>query len=72
MELYERERDSGTIIDELRQAIAASGLTVYRIAKGTGVSPGVLSRFVRGERSLTMETAAKLCTFLNLHLVKVP
>jgi transcriptional regulator with XRE-family HTH domain len=57
-----------TIVDQLRRAIADSGQTEYAIAKGSGVSQSVLSRFVRGERSIGMETAAKLCQYLKLDL----
>jgi plasmid maintenance system antidote protein VapI len=59
-----------TIIDQLQKAIAASGETEYAIAKASGVDTGVLSRFVRGERSITLATAAKLCSHLGLRLSK--
>jgi plasmid maintenance system antidote protein VapI len=65
-------RKSGlTIIHELREAMADSGLTEYRIAKDSGVPQPVLNRFLRGERGISLETAAKLCTYLGLHLVRV-
>jgi transcriptional regulator with XRE-family HTH domain len=58
-----------TIVDQLRKAIADSGETEYAIAKGSGVSQSVVNRFVHGERSISLETAAKLCSYLNLDLV---
>jgi plasmid maintenance system antidote protein VapI len=57
-----------TIIDQLRKAIETSDESVYAIAKATGVPQSVLSRFVRGERGITFETAAKLAAYLKLRL----
>ncbi len=56
------------LVDELRKAILNSGETEYRVAKGSGVAQPVLNRFLRGERGITLETAAKLCKYLRLHL----
>ena len=41
----------------LRAAIAASGLTHYRLGKDAGVSPTVIDRFVSGERDLRLDMA---------------
>jgi plasmid maintenance system antidote protein VapI len=57
-----------TIADQLRKAIANSGASEYAIAKASEVDMGVLSRFVRGERTITLATAAKLCSHLGLRL----
>lgn len=57
-----------TIADQLRQAIAQSDETEYAIAKGSGVSQSVVNRFVHGERSIGIDTAAKLCAYLKLDL----
>jgi transcriptional regulator with XRE-family HTH domain len=57
-----------TIIDQLQRAILKSGETEYAIAKGSGVSQSVLSRFVSGERGISLETASKLCEYLKLEL----
>ena len=59
-----------TIVDQLRKAIADSGETEYAIAKGSGVSQSVVNRFVHGDRSISVETAAKLCVYLKLGLVR--
>jgi transcriptional regulator with XRE-family HTH domain len=58
-----------SIVEQLRQAIANSGQTEYAIAKGSGVSQSVVNRFVNGERGISLETAAKLCEYLDLDLV---
>jgi transcriptional regulator with XRE-family HTH domain len=57
-----------TIIDELRAAIRAVGLSQNELAKHCKIEQAVLSRFLADKRTLTLETAAKICTFLNLHL----
>ncbi len=73
MEPHKRKANLGTItiVDELRHAIETCGLTEYRIAKDAGIPQPVVNRFVRGERSISFETAAKLCAFLRLHLAKI-
>lgn len=58
------------IVDALRKAIRESGLTHYRIAKDAGISPDQLDRFIRRERSLTIDTAAKVADVLGLELTK--
>jgi transcriptional regulator with XRE-family HTH domain len=45
-----------------------SDVAEYAIAKGAGVSQSVLNRFMHGERSIGLETAAKLCEYLKLQL----
>jgi len=56
------------IQEQLRRAILAGPMTRYRLAKITGVTEGVLSQFVRRNRSITMDTAAKLAAVLGLEL----
>lgn len=59
---------SVNIETQLRQAILDAQISRYALAKATGVSQGILSRFVAGERSLTLTTAAKLADALGLEL----
>lgn len=61
-------KPAATLVDQLRAAIRDSGLTVYRLAKNSGVSQPVIDRFLTGERDIRLETAAKLATALNLEL----
>lgn len=56
---------------QLRAAIAKSGLSVYRLAKDSGVSQPVLCRFVNGQRDITLTTASKLAEALGLELKPV-
>ncbi|HOI37360.1 MAG TPA: helix-turn-helix domain-containing protein [Bacillota bacterium] len=52
----------------MKAAIARSGLSVFRLAKDSGVSQPVLCRFVNGQRGITLATAAKLVEALGLEL----
>ena len=56
--------------DQFRQAIADSGLSLYRVAKGSGIAYQVLHRFRRGERDLTLETASRLADFFGMRLTR--
>jgi transcriptional regulator with XRE-family HTH domain len=56
------------VCEQLREAVARSGKTLYRIAKDAGVSQPVLARFVRRERDVRAETFAKLAAALGLEL----
>ncbi len=63
-------RRNTTISQVLRKAIAESGKSLADLQRATGISDTVLSRFVRGERTLTLPTADKLARHLGLELVK--
>jgi transcriptional regulator with XRE-family HTH domain len=54
--------------DQLRQAIADSGITRYRISKATGINEAALGKFFHGERGLSLESIDKLAEFLKLEL----
>ena len=56
--------------DQLRQAIKDSGLTLYRIAKDSGIAYQVLHRFASGERDLTLKTATKLADYFGMRLTR--
>jgi transcriptional regulator with XRE-family HTH domain len=60
------------VIDQLRAAIVESGESQLSIATATGIDQGNLNRFVRSERSVSIETFAKLCQHLRLDLVSRP
>lgn len=59
-----------TVTEALRKAIDDSGSTIYRIAKDSGVSFSVVSRFHRGERDVTPATADRLAEYLDLELTQ--
>ena len=52
----------------IRRAVNDSGLSLNELAKRSGVSQPQLSRFMRGERSLTLDSAAKLFQYLGLRV----
>src|SRR5262245_16469785 len=56
------------IVAQLRQAIRGSGLSLNELGRRTGVTEGQLSRFLRGDRTLTLPAAAKVCLYLGLEL----
>lgn len=55
-----------TLKETLQRAIKTSKLSMYAISKQSGVSYGQLHRFMSGKRSISLETADTLMTFLNI------
>jgi DNA-binding phage protein len=56
------------IVTQLRQAIRDSKLSLNELGRRTGVSQGQLSRFLRGDRTLTLPAAASVCDYFGLEL----
>jgi len=63
--------NAGTLADDLKKAIAESGMTTYAIAKQCGISQIGIDRFVNGERDMRIETASKICHVLGYGLAKL-
>jgi transcriptional regulator with XRE-family HTH domain len=57
------------VTDQLKEAIRRSGESLNHLGRRAGVDDGSLSRFIRGERDLTLATADRLCKALGLKLV---
>ena len=57
-----------TLSEQLLEAIQDSGLSINAIAAAAGVPQPVLSRFVNGQRDLTLRTAEKLAEFFSMRL----
>jgi DNA-binding Xre family transcriptional regulator len=58
-----------TISDQLRAAVKARDVTLYRIAKDSEVNWSALQRFVDGTRpDIRISTVDKLCECLGLEL----
>ena len=55
-----------TLIREIKKC----GLSRYRIAKDNGISESQLSKLLKGERSLHVDTASKLLTYFGYELQK--
>jgi len=60
------------LLDEIREAIDASGKTRYRIAQESGIAESVLSRLMSGERGLSIDALEKLADYLGLEIVMRP
>ena len=54
--------------DSLRQTMLASGFTDYRISRMTGVHASISGRFVKGERGISLSTAAKIAEAVGVEL----
>jgi transcriptional regulator with XRE-family HTH domain len=66
-----KKPDRTTLPDGLRQALTNSGKTSYQLMADSGVSHGVILRFMKNERDIRLETAEKLAAAVGL-TVNVP
>ena len=57
-----------SLSDELRQAIERSGVSRYSIWQQTGIDQGSLSKFMDGERGLSIESIDQIAELLGLHI----
>jgi transcriptional regulator with XRE-family HTH domain len=57
-----------SFIDSIRQAVEASAMSRYRIAKLTGINQSQLSRFARGVAGLSMDGIDRLADVLGLEV----
>ena len=53
-----------------RKAIKESGLSMYEIARRSGITAAQLSYFMRSERGITLPTAEKIAAVIGLELTK--
>jgi transcriptional regulator with XRE-family HTH domain len=65
-----RQEKELAMIVQIREAIRSSGLSICELSRQSGVSQPQISRFVNGERTLSLPVAARLCEALKLHLVQ--
>lgn len=64
----EPKKGAPGLVQQLREAIQGSGQSLYQLSKASGIGRDRLSRFMRGERDLTLEAAEKICNALQLRL----
>ena len=50
----------------LQEFLQPMGISQYRLAKDIGVSPMRISKIVRGERSITADTALRLARYFGM------
>ena len=56
------------LVEQLRAAIRRSGESLNQLGQRAGIGRDRLSRFMRGERDLTLEAAEKIANALGLYL----
>lgn len=57
------------LADQLRDAIQESHRSDHDLAVAAKIAPSIVSRFMRGERGLTLDSLDALCEVLGLRLV---
>ena len=60
---------SMTISDEIRRAIKNCGASRYRISKATGVSEGMLSRFISRETDMSLRTLNRIAPIIGVRVI---
>jgi len=65
------KRSPAKLSDQIRQAVDASGLSRYRICKETGIDKGLMSRFMAGKGTLSMQTLDAVADLLRIQVVAV-
>jgi transcriptional regulator with XRE-family HTH domain len=63
-----RRKPPETLSDQLRALIQDARPSLYELAREAGVDRSVLSRFLAGRRTITLETADRLAAVLKLRL----
>jgi transcriptional regulator with XRE-family HTH domain len=61
-------KEKSGLVEQLRDAIRRSGHSLNQLSQQCGVGRDRLSRFMRGERDLTLEAAEKVCRVLHFEL----
>lgn len=57
------------VSDQLRKIIDGGELTRYRLSKLTGIGESALSKFMAGERGLSMKALDKIGAVLDLEVI---
>lgn len=65
------EQPTPTLADALRDAVRDSGLSYHDLARRAKTDQGTISRFMLGQRDLTLAVASRLCLVLGFGLTRV-
>ena len=63
------KKTSDKVTDQLRGIIVGSGKTLGQITRDTGIDKSALSRFINGERGVSMEVLDRLGEYFGLRIV---
>ncbi len=63
-----KEKRSRGLIEQLREAIRNSGEALNQLEQRTGIGRDRLSRFIRGERNISLEAADTIFRALGLRI----
>jgi transcriptional regulator with XRE-family HTH domain len=55
--------------DQIRVAVESSGVSAYRISADTGIDKAALSRFLSGERGLSLDSLDLLAGYFGMSIV---
>jgi transcriptional regulator with XRE-family HTH domain len=67
-----KKKEGPGVVEQLREAIRQSGRSLNQLSQLSGIDSGRLSRFMRGERDITISAVEKICRALGLHLASEP
>ena len=59
-------RDPIPLSEQLRELVRSSGLSMMAVARGAEIDPAALSRFLSGQRGLSMPSLDRLGEFLDV------
>ena len=59
-----------TISGQLRQHLKDCGKSTYQLERETGIHNTIFSRFLRGERGLSLEVIDDVCEYFSLRLTR--
>jgi transcriptional regulator with XRE-family HTH domain len=65
-----KKKQQPDLLQQIRSAIVASGLTQEALSQLTGITQGRISEFASGKRDMHGASLAKLCKALGLIVVK--
>jgi len=61
--------ESRRFSDQIREAVASSGMSRYAICKAIGLNQGAMSRFMTGKSGMSMAALDRLAELLGLRVV---